>query len=342
MREQDPTLVIQTSHLGDTVLTTPLIQRLARRGPVDVVSTPAAAELLVGNPHVRRIYVLNKRSRNRMTATAKIALELRSLPREQRHRTAYLAQGSVRSGLLAMMAGIPMRVGFDTSAASFLYTSRCAYRSDFHHAQRLWLLAGPGEPGVLHPELFPSQRDMASAEELVEPGLPVIVLAPGSQRATKRWPYFAELAARIGSAAQIVVIGSAEDRPAAREIMQARAKGVTIDATGRISAMVSAAMIARAHTVICNDSLAMHMAAAFDVPVIALFGPTSPTAGFAPLSNSAVVMEPPFLACRPCAARAPHSCPKTHWRCMRDITPGLVARHVHQQLDHRAYAVALQ
>jgi heptosyltransferase II len=79
----------------------------------------------------------------------------------------------------------------------------------------------------------------------------------------------------------------------------------------------------------------MHMASAFDVPVIALFGPTAPAAGFAPLSSVAVTVEPPPLACRPCAERAPHSCPRTHWRCMREISPASVARKVHQLLAYR-------
>ena len=46
-------LVIQTSFLGDTVLTTPLVAELGARGPVDVVVTPASAGLLANNPHIR-------------------------------------------------------------------------------------------------------------------------------------------------------------------------------------------------------------------------------------------------------------------------------------------------
>ncbi|HTG54239.1 MAG TPA: hypothetical protein VL980_05280, partial [Gemmatimonadaceae bacterium] len=54
-------LVIQTSFLGDTVLTTPLIAELAMRGPVDVLSTPAAAPLLANNPHIRTLHIYDKR-----------------------------------------------------------------------------------------------------------------------------------------------------------------------------------------------------------------------------------------------------------------------------------------
>ena len=54
-------LVVQTSFLGDTVLTTPLIAELAKRGPVDVVVTPASAPLLARNPDIRELFVYDKR-----------------------------------------------------------------------------------------------------------------------------------------------------------------------------------------------------------------------------------------------------------------------------------------
>ena len=54
-------LVLQTSWIGDVILTTPLIAELARRdGPVDVVTTPAAASLLEGHPAVRRVIRYDK------------------------------------------------------------------------------------------------------------------------------------------------------------------------------------------------------------------------------------------------------------------------------------------
>src|SRR5262245_31857251 len=101
-------LVIQTSFLGDTVLTTPLIAHLAVRGAVDVVVTPGSAPLLANNPSVRSVIVYDKRGRDRgVRGFARLVRQLRG----RSYDAAYLAQGSVRSGALALTAGIPQRVG---------------------------------------------------------------------------------------------------------------------------------------------------------------------------------------------------------------------------------------
>src|SRR5690348_14912410 len=106
-------LIIQTSFLGDMVLTTPLIAYLAERGPVDVVSTPAAAALLANHPGVRERIVYDKRGGDSgVGGFVRMASRLRA----KKYDAAYLAQGSARSGALVRAAGIGDRVGFATSA----------------------------------------------------------------------------------------------------------------------------------------------------------------------------------------------------------------------------------
>lgn len=133
-----PVLVIQTSFLGDTVLTTPLIAELASRGPVDVVVTPEGATILRGHPAVRALIVYDKRGADAgLGGLVRLSRRLR----DGRYSAAYLAQGSVRSALLALAARIPRRAGFDTSAGRALYSAQVRYRGDVHHAERLWRLA---------------------------------------------------------------------------------------------------------------------------------------------------------------------------------------------------------
>src|SRR6185503_8353093 len=103
------------------VLTTPLIAYLADHGSVDVVSTPAASALLANHPMVRERIVYDKRGADRgVGGFFRMAAKLRS----RQYNAAYLAQGSVRSGALALTAGIRDRVGFATSAGSAFYTTR--------------------------------------------------------------------------------------------------------------------------------------------------------------------------------------------------------------------------
>ena len=103
-------LVVQTAFLGDVVLTTPLLAALAERhGPLDVVTTPAAAPLVETHPAVRRVRAYDKRGTDRgLTGLLALARALRA----ERYETAYLPHRSLRSAALAWLARVPRRIGF--------------------------------------------------------------------------------------------------------------------------------------------------------------------------------------------------------------------------------------
>jgi heptosyltransferase-2 len=77
----------------------------------------------------------------------------------------------------------------------------------------------------------------------------------------------------------------------------------------------------------------VHLAAAFDVKVVAIFGPTVKKWGFFPLSSEAVVVERAGLSCRPCSLHGPNSCPKKHFKCMDEITVEEVFSAVQNLID---------
>lgn len=332
-------LVIQTSFLGDVVLTTPLLVSLAARGPVDVVTTRGGAGLLAGHPAVRDVIVYDKRGADRgVSGFARLVRQLRrradGAPRGA--RTAYLAQGSARSAALALAAGIPERVGFDTSAGRRLYTTRVPYREDRHHAERLWSLANPPAhqcpAEARRPSLHPAPSDEAAVDELlaaggVTPDEPLVALAPGSVWATKRWPHYPALAARLARSVRIVLVGSAEERPLAGEVIEAvRAAGGAppVDAVGQLSLLASAALLRRCRALVSNDSLPQHLASAVGTPTVTLFGPTVPAFGFGPLAANSAVAGVDDLPCRPCDRHGPRVCPLGHWQCMRALAPDAV------------------
>lgn len=329
------------------VLTTPLLERLAERGPVDVVATPANATLLANHPAVRDVILFDKRGEAKgWRGIKRIANQIRyrevdGKPELRGTRVAYLAQGSVRSAWLAIVSGVPERIGFNTSAARLFYTRQVVYRRDLHHATRLWQLANtvPGEVprDALRPSLFPGQTEVATVDALLaENGLThgesFVVLAPGSVWATKRWPSFAELAAELVKhptlgAHRIVVTGAESDRELASAIAAkvAEAGGApVVDATGKLPLLASAQLISRAVAIVTNDSAPLHLASAMRTPTVAMFGPTVPTLGFGPLSPQNVVLGVDTLLCRPCHAHGPQQCPLKHWKCMRELTPSRV------------------
>ena len=323
----DAALVIQTSFLGDVVLTTPLLTHLALAGPVDVVTTPAGGVLLESHPAVRHVIRYDKRGAQRgMGGVVAMAATLRA----SQYRAAYMAQGSWRSAALAWLARVPQRIGFDTSAGALLYTTRVAYRADWHHAERLYRLAAQdASQAASSPSLHPRAEDRRAVQLLLDTApfgaTPYIVLAPGSVWATKRWPSYAALLDALPRDLGIVIAGGAEDGALAREIVSVAPERV-LDATGRLGLLASAALIGQARAVVTNDSLPQHLASAMQTPTVTIFGPTLPAFGFGPLADRrAIVEHAPGLECRPCSAHGPMHCPRGHFRCMRDISPAAVA-----------------
>jgi heptosyltransferase-2 len=340
-------LVVQTSFLGDTVLTTPLIAELARRGPVDVVVTPASAALLSNNPDIRKLHIYDKRHRDSgMAGLLRLARAIargggeRPGGRSSEARTAYLAQGSMRSASLAILAGSHKRVGFDSSPARFLYTEVVSYDRSAHHAERLWRLAfTAGDPAPAEmppPRLYPGDSERASVDELLgaaDDPRPLVALAPGSVWGTKRWPYYAELAARIARQCRIAVVGSSDDSEAAASIARAAGAQGVVDATGKLSLLASAELIGRADLLVTNDSSPQHLASAMATPTITIFGPTVPAFGFGPLAPDSTTLGHPSLPCRPCHHHGPPTCPLGHWKCMRELPVEVVEESVGRILE---------
>jgi heptosyltransferase-2 len=330
------------------ILTTPLLERLAREGAVHVVATPANAAVLAHHPAVASVIVYDKRNADAgLAGLRRVAARLRATGAT----TAYMAQGSWRTAALARWAGVAS-VGFDTSAGRWLYSRRVPYRNDWHHAQRLWGLADDprapsvAAPGPLRPSLFPSADDEAQVTALlaaagVESGEPLVALAPGSVWATKRWPSYDALAGALVArlpAARVVVIGAAGDAPLAAAIGEAvRQRGgrPVLDATGRLSLLGSAALLARCTLLVTNDSAPLHLASAMNTPTVALFGPTVPSMGFGPLADRQVVLGRHELTCRPCSAHGGQACPLGHWQCMRDVQPSAVTEQIVREMRAR-------
>ena len=313
-----PTLVIQTAFLGDVILSTPLLSALAdRHGPVDVVTTPIAAPLLETHPAVRQVFPYDKRRTDRGWSG------LRSLARrlqQQRYDRVYLPHRSLRSAALALLARIPSRIGY-TGSWSFLYTESRAKPRTGHETERLMALAN-GASGAYPPHLRPTPDDAQVAAGVIDGDF--VALAPGSIWGSKRWPYYAELAAKLPAA--VVVVGGQDDATLGEEIV--RAVGPSgrraVNACGKLTLRQSAALIGRAKLLVTNDSAPLHLATAMKTPVVALFGPTVTEFGFGPLRAGDIALGAVGLRCRPCSPHGPPACPLHHHRCMRELTVAAV------------------
>lgn len=325
--------------LGDAVMGLPALQALRAAFPdahLAVAARPSVAAVYAMTPGVAQVIALE--SRAGLSAVKPWRRDAARLEAE-RFDLAVLQPNSFLSAWIAAQAKIPERWGFATDLRGRWLTrafSRPApglHQADYYLA--LTAAAGlPPTPRVAH--LVPPPVAVDAAATLV-PARPFVVLAPGAAYGrAKQWPpaRYAELAHHLwrqrGIAA--VVIGAGADRQAGQELREALTAlpggsdtaASLVDLIGRTDLPTLAAVLARAHAVIANDSGAMHLAGAVGAPVVAVFGPTNEHQT-APLTAS-VDAPPARLAihqvwCRPCMLR---ECPLGHL-CMLGVSAADVA-----------------
>ncbi len=323
-------VVIQTAFLGDAILTLPLVQKLKDCAPdaeVDIVVTPHASELFTNHRSIKRIIPYDKRGADKgVRGFARV----RRLLAARTYDLAVVPHRSIRSALLARLAGIPLTIGFDRSAGRLLFSDVVRYRSDVHEIERnLSLLTPLGVPipDRILPSLYPGADDKSAIDQLtaqMELGNSgeIIAVAPGTIWNTKRWPAerFAEVCRALsGEGRAVVLIGSESDRPLCEEIRSLAGSGKIFNTAGTLSLLQSAELIKRCRVLLSNDSAPMHMAVAVRTPVVAIFGATVPAFGFSPYGEHDVVVETTGLTCRPCSVHGGPECPIKTFNCMNDI-----------------------
>lgn len=319
--------VIQTAFPGDLILSTPIFEGLKSGGhEVVAVVRPSAEPLIRHNPYIAKIISYDKSAG--VGAFFKAVAELKS----QNCDYALVVQKHLRSGLLAVFAGIDKRIGYDIAFGHSLYTQTVPFNRRVHAAQRALALCEPlvSTKGFT-PRIFIDNK----TREDVEPFLHshkispdnFVVFAPGSIWATKRWPGYGELAKLMNAKlnCDIALIGSRDDYAICEKAVS-DSGNIAVNLAGKTEMLLSAAIIEKARLVVANDSAPAHIAAAVGTPVAAIFGPTVTRFGFAPYSEKSLVIENGDLYCRPCSPHGPMRCPEKHFRCMKEITAEMVMR----------------
>lgn len=324
-------LVLQSAFLGDSLLTIPLLRRLKELLPgarVTVLTLEKTAPIFRDCGWADEVLVDDKRGRHGgVFGPGRIAGELKA----RGFDLAVIPHRSLRSALVAWLAGIPRRVGFSTSAGRFLLTDAVPFSWLMHDLERnlalvLPLGAGAGaapsadEPRYLvPPKALPEALAANLAAAGVGPGDRLVGVHPGAAWATKRWlpERYAELCRRLrAEGAKAVLIGGPTDAALCAAI--AKDSGA-VDLAGRTDLDQLKALMGRLSLFVTNDSGPMHLAAAAGVPTVAIFGPTTRELGFFPYGPEHRVVEAD-LACRPCGLHGGRECPEGHFLCMRLIT----------------------
>ncbi|HET7401554.1 MAG TPA: lipopolysaccharide heptosyltransferase II [Usitatibacter sp.] len=317
------TLVVAPSWVGDAVLSHPLLVRLKARDPqgaIDVLAPPWALAVYRRMPEVHAA-IANPFGHGdlRLAERRRFAKSLASNDR------AIVLPNSLKSALIPWHAGIAVRTGWRGEMRYGLLNDlrRLDEEALPLIVERYAALAQPaGEPlerPVPAPRLAvdPAAREATLARHGLAVAAPVAAFAPGAVYGpAKRWParHFAELARTLHARGwQVWLLGSARDQPVTAQV-QALSGNVCRDLAGRTSLDEAIDLLSLATRVVTNDSGLMHIAAALDRPLAAIFGSSSP-AFTPPLSPRARVISL-RLSCSPCFAR---TCPLGHTNCLETL-----------------------
>jgi heptosyltransferase II len=318
-----PTLLIQTAFIGDVILATALVEYLARHAPaapLDVLVRRGNEGLLVGNPHIRRVLIWDKKSQK----YPNMLRLLRQIRQEDYYQVVTL-QRFASTGLLTAFSGAAVRAGFAENPFSRFFTRRVPHViGDGTHevARNLQLLPEAVTQSVLtRPRLYPTLADEAAAAPYAAVG-EYVCLAPTSVWFTKQYPEekWLELLAALPASLPVYLLGGPPDAAACERLAQAANRPGLLNLAGQLSLLASAALMRGAVLNYVNDSAPLHLCSAVDAPVCAIFCSTVPAFGFGPLSSFARIVEHPGpLACRPCGLHGHARCPLGHFRCAREI-----------------------
>jgi heptosyltransferase II len=341
-------LVIAPQWIGDAVMTEPLMRRLHARGErITVGALPWVAPVYRAMPQVAQVIEFPFQHGGLQLKARRLLA--RSITGQ--FDVAYVCPNSLKSALLPLLAGIPKRVGYLGEARVGLLTHRLRNPSKTQRPPMVaFYSALSGEANQksayetnselnLPPErpslqLPSGEVDAALASLGLQRG-GYVVLAPGAEYGTaKRWPptHFSQLARTLGL--PVVLLGSAKEALLCESIAEpvnAQQPNLCLNLAGKTPLALAFALISAAKSIVSNDSGLMHVAAAFGVRQVAIFGSSSPL-HTPPLNDRATVLwlktdptyQPP-LDCSPCFEReCPLPMDKGHMRCLNDISPAQV------------------
>ena len=332
-------LIIAPNWIGDAVSTQPLLANLKALYPdseIDVLASNWVAPIYRACSEVHEVIEVKfEHQKLQWNLRKQLANEIEV----KKYEACFVLPNSFKSALIPWLANIPFRIGYRGELRFGLINlaldnpSKIIRPPMVEHYLALSQLLKDGE-ALSFTKAIPRLSVSNTAKQAVERELQnthinagsIYVLCPGAEYGpSKRWPteHFAVLVQNLisqNSSNQIILLGSKSDHALAQEITsQAKRAGNIHNWCGNTSLDEAIALIGMSTAVVSNDSGLMHVAAALQIPQVAIFGSSDP-AHTPPLSDKAKIMWL-NMACSPCHKRV---CPLGHLRCLKDILPDQV------------------
>jgi lipopolysaccharide heptosyltransferase II len=334
-------LVVLPNWVGDNIMATPTLRAIREGHPgskITYLIKPYLEDLYSGcSWYDQLIYWPG----GKKTRTPKTTMQLIKQLKNEKFDLAILLSNSFRSALACSLGKIPRRVGYDRDGRGVMLTDKLLpdrYNGNFLPISTLKYylciadyLACPTENVEM--ELFTNEKYSKQAKELLQSnglkiGEPYALLNPGASfGVSKCWPadYYAKVGDYLAEkfSYKVVIIGGPKDLLAMKAVAQ-KMKNKPIALTNPLSGLGNLKTIVKySKIMVTNDTGARHYAAAFDKPVVTIFGSTDPR-----WSQTACPKERKVqldVTCGPCQKK---TCSEKHHKCMRDLTPDLVIAQI--------------
>ncbi|MGC8791416.1 MAG: lipopolysaccharide heptosyltransferase II [Desulfurella sp.] len=324
-------LVIQTAFLGDAILSVPIadsIKNKHKNAEVFVLTIPQNKDVYTLNPNIDKIILYDKHGlENDIFSMIKKIKLLKSIGFD----CIVTPHPSARTAIISYFSRAGCRIAPSSVSLSFLYTNTISVESMPHQIDKnlalLKLLDFEEKDLIRKINLFFSKDD----EKLINGVLEaysinhtkrIVVINPVSAWPTKRWPkeYYKELAFMLEQSGYLIVLVGTQKDINIGEYIKNNRKNI-VNLMGQTTLKELFAVISKANLLISNDSAPVHIASAFNIPTIEIYGPTLPEFGFYSLSEKKAIFEIKDLDCRPCGTHGGNSCKKSHFDCMMRIIP---------------------
>lgn len=349
-------LVVVPSWVGDVVMATPTLRAIRELYPqaqITALVKDAVRPVLDPCPWIDR-YATIRRRRPRPVGKADgrrsgpVALARRLTARK--FDLAILLPNSFRTALLVRMAGVPRRVGYERDGRGFLLTDRLIPRRaagryiptptrDYYLGVARYLGAHDPNPRM---ELFTRDADDAAADGLLQQAgydgsRPLVLVNPGANYGdAKMWfaDRFAAVADRCTDelGAMVALTGAPKERAILDKVIAAARRPILDLSRQGLNLSTLKAVAKRARLMITNDTGPRHIAAAFGVPVVTIFGPTDPAWTEIGFGHERIARMPVY--CSPCQKkRCPLRGSAEELQCMKQVSVEMVMQHAHELLQ---------
>ena len=346
-------LLTRTDRIGDVVLSTPAIKAVRDKYPdayIAFMVRPYANDIVEGNPYLDDIIEYDKNGRHKsLLSTIKFAFYLR----KKKFDIAIMLHPTNRVHLMAFLAGIPRRIGYDRKMPFFL-TDRVPHlkqEGKKHELEyTLDLLKAIGIEAVDKTLFVPvREKDMNAIEIVLDEwhigkDVPLIAVNPGASSMSKRWSSenFAKVADALAGKlkARIFIVSDKANAEFAENVAKnmkyepgpcAQGTGEPINLAGKMSVGELVALISKCNIFISNDSGPVHIACAVGTPAVSIFGRKNPGLSpkrWAPRGEKSVFLHKD-VGCSECLAEY---C-KKNFKCLEAITPEEVLNAVESLLS---------